>query len=91
MILYIVMIVLYVTLTMIQIYAVLKQRHRNLLVFLFTTSLVMHALSFFFSTIHKVVFAHNGVGFKTLAIIADVIRICSLVRCCTRIGGECSG
>jgi hypothetical protein len=67
-----------VTLALFQIYAVMKQRHRNLLVFLFTTSLIMHSLSFFFSTIHKIVFAHDGVGYKTLGVIADVIRICSL-------------
>ena len=78
MILYIVMLALYVTLTIFQMYAVVKQRHRNLLVFLFTVSLVMHCLSFFFSTIHKVVFAQNGIGYKTLYVISDVIRITSL-------------
>ncbi|KAI1295335.1 putative integral membrane protein [Halotydeus destructor] len=78
MVLYIVMIVLYIVLGMVQLYAVMKQRHRNLLVFLFTTSLVLHALHFFFATIHKIVFAHNGVGFRTLAIISDVIKIISL-------------
>lgn len=78
MILYIVMLALYVTLTIFQMYAVVKQRHRNLLVFLFTISLVMHCLSFFFSTIHKVVFAQNGIGYKTLYVISDVIRIASL-------------
>lgn len=81
MILYIVMIGLYVTLTIFQVYAVLKQRNRNLLVFLFTTSLIMHSLSFFFSTLHKIVFAQNGTGYGNLAIIADVVRILSLVSC----------
>ena len=78
MILYLVMMTLYAVLTTLQLYAVAKQRHRNLLVFLFTTSLVMHTLSFFFFTIHKLVFAHNGIGFKTLAVISDVLRILSL-------------
>lgn len=78
MILYIVMLALYVTVTIFQMFAIVKQRRRNLLVYLFTLSLVMHCSSYFLSTIHKVVFAQNGIGYKTLSIISDIIRITSL-------------
>lgn len=77
-ILYLVMMSLYTTLLVCQVYAVLKQRHRNILVFLFSTSLSMHCLSFFFSTLHKIVYAQNGLGFTTLNMVADILRILSL-------------
>ena len=77
-ILYLVMMSLYVTLLVFQVYAVLKQRHRNLLVFLFSTSLSMQSLSFFFSTLHKVVYAQDGVGYTTLFMVSDILRILSL-------------
>ncbi|RWS04134.1 Integral membrane protein GPR180-like protein [Dinothrombium tinctorium] len=77
-ILYLVMIFLYAILTTMQLYAFIRQKRRNLLVYLFTTSLSMHCLAFFFITLHKLVFAGDGVGYATLAVIADVIKIISM-------------
>ncbi|RWS25709.1 Integral membrane protein GPR180-like protein [Leptotrombidium deliense] len=77
-ILYLVMIVLYAILTSLQVYAFIRQRRRNLLVYLFTSSLCMHCLAFFFITLHKLVFSGDGIGFATLSVVADILKIISL-------------
>ena len=69
----------YIILTSAQLYAFSSQKIRNLLTYLFTISLSMHCLSYFFVGLHKIVFAHDGQGFEILNTVADIIRILSLV------------
>src|SRR5699024_2650974 len=60
----------------IQLYALSQQKIRSLN-YLFTISLALHCLAYFFICCHKIVFAHNGKGFETLSTIADVMKIMS--------------
>lgn len=72
------LIVLYIILTTVQLYAFLHQKFRNVLVYIFTLSLTLHCLSFFFVGVDKVLInAQDGVDI--LITIADVIKILSMV------------
>lgn len=66
----------YLILLFVQLYALSKQKNRSLN-YLFTISLALHCLAYFFICCHKIVFAHNGKGFETLNTVADIIKIMS--------------
>lgn len=73
---YVVLDASYIILLIIQLYALSQQKIRSLN-YLFTLSLALHCLAYFFICCHKVVFAHNGKGFETLSTIADIMKIMS--------------
>ncbi|XP_027201538.2 uncharacterized protein LOC113795549 [Dermatophagoides pteronyssinus] len=68
----------YIILIIMQIYALTGQKMMKNLNYLFTISLLLHSLSYFFICLHKIVFAENGEGFETLFTIAEVLKIMSI-------------
>lgn len=78
-VLYLVMVLVYPILAIIQTYAFVKQRHRNLLVYIFTISLYMQIMVFLIATTHKLIYAYDGIGVTPLVLVSDVLRILSLV------------
>ncbi|KAH9497822.1 hypothetical protein DERF_013778 [Dermatophagoides farinae] len=68
----------YIILFLMQIYLLSMQKKMKNLNYLFTISLLLHSLSYFFICLHKIVFAQNGKGLETLFIIAEVMKIMSI-------------
>lgn len=73
---YVVLDASYIILLIIQLYALSQQKIRSLN-YLFTLSLALHCLAYFFICCHKIVFARNGKGFETLNTVADIMKIMS--------------
>lgn len=73
---YIALNVVYLILLVVQLFALSNQKVRGLN-WLFTVSLAIQCLAYFFFCLHKIVFAHNGKGFETLCTVADVMKIMS--------------
>lgn len=75
-----VILILYLTLTLIQAYAFVRQRTRNLLVYLFTISLEMYTLALFLNSLDVILFRSVNDEPNMMPLIVDILRISALVR-----------
>ncbi|XP_053207231.1 uncharacterized protein LOC128391380 isoform X2 [Panonychus citri] len=73
-----VILILYLTLTLIQAYAFVRQRTRNVLVYLFTISLEMYTLALFLSTLDAILFRSDNDEPNLMPLIVDILRISAL-------------
>ena len=73
-----VILILYLTLTLIQAYAFVRQRTRNLLVYLFTISLEMYTLALFLNSLDVILFRSVNDEPNMMPLIVDILRISAL-------------
>lgn len=68
----------YLILTFIQLYAFIKQHKRNILVYLFTISLILYTLTLFLSTLDAILITFNSQKIQNLPLAINVLKISAL-------------